>query len=648
MTPAKILIVEDEIIVARDLQRTLLQLGYDVPSLATSGKEAIDLVGRHHPDLVLMDIVLRGDMDGIETAREIHLHLDIPVVYLTAYSDTQILKRAKITEPFGYIAKPYGERELHATIEIALYKDAMEKKLKDRQAWLAAILRSIGDAVIAADGAGRVIFMNAQAELLTGWNRQDAEGRPSREVITIVNEDTGETAPSANPETISEATVEILAGNTTLIGKDGRRTPIDASRAPIADGKGSGTGVVLVFRDVAERRRLEEERQKIQKLESLGVLAGGIAHDFNNILTAILGTVSLAKLRIDHRDELADSLSCAEEACIHAKDLTRQLLTFAKGGMPIRSVASISNLLRESVEFALRGSNVQGAYLLPDALWPAEVDTGQIRQVVYNLVMNAVQAMPEGGKIQISAENIVVRGGGEAPLKDGNYLKIRIRDHGAGIPRHYLPKIFEPYFTTKQHGSGLGLATCFSIVKKHDGHIAVDSELGVGTVFDLYLPASSKAAPADVDVAKATPVTEKSLHGQGRILVMDDDEFIITLTSRALEQFGHDVVCARDGRELITLYREIMNRGGSVDAFIIDLTIPGGMGGRQTIQELLKIDSGVVAIVSSGYSDDPVLANFREYGFRDALPKPYTIEDLIAVLNRVMPPAKRQLGVIIP
>jgi len=626
MAKAQILVVEDEGIIAQDIQNTLKKLGYAVPAIAYSGKEGIEKAQEIQPDLVLMDIVLGGGIDGIEAAEQIRRRFHIPVVYLTAYADEKTLQRAKITEPFGYILKPFEEKELYITIEMALYKHEMERRLKESQQWLTTTLKSIGDAVIATDINGCVIFMNPIAESLTGWKQKEASGKHLKKIFNIINEKTGKQVDDPVTRVLREGIVVGLANHTLLISKDGTRRSIDDSGAPIKDENGKIIGVVLVFRDVSEKRRIEQELMKADKLNSLGILAGGIAHDFNNILTAILGNIILAKEFTRPGEKIYERLIEAEKASLRAKDLAQQLLTFSSGGAPIKKTMFISDILKESALFALSGSNVQCEFSISNNLWAVEIDEGQINQAINNLIINAIQSMPEGGRIKLTAENVTVSEG----EKKGRYVKISIVDQGIGIPKEHLPKIFEPYFTTKQKGSGLGLAIVYSIIKKHDGYIEVETELGVGTTFKVYLPASLK------NVFMRKGLKEKIQTGKGKILVMDDEELVRKVIGEMLVFLGYEVEFAKEGIEAIELYKKAKAQGQPFDAIIMDLTIPKGMGGKETINKLLEIDPTVKAIVSSGYSTDPVMTEFTKYGFKGFIIKPFKIKELGEVLYRVI------------
>lgn len=415
-----------------------------------------------------------------------------------------------------------------------------------------------------------------------------------------------------------------------FLHKDGTYRWVRDELKLVRDEKGSPLEIIGYMADITRERQLEEELFRRQKIESLGVLAGGIAHDFNNILTGIMGHINIAQMHMGSPGTALHLLNEAERACLRARDLTQQLLTFSKGGAPVKKIISISGLLKDSARFALHGCNIQCQFSIPDDIWPVEVDEGQIAQVINNLVINASQAMPGGGIIKIQAQNMVVGAENPGPLKDGRYVKITVTDQGIGIPQKHLQKIFEPYFTTKQKGSGLGLAVAYSIIKKHSGHIEAEAPVGAGTTFSIYLPASGDI-PAATGEKKA-----KTSKRTGRILVMDDDDSVRSVAGWMLKTLGHDVEFARDGAEAIELYKAAGETGAPFTAVIMDLTVPGGMGGKETVKKLQEIDPNIKVIVSSGYSDDPVMANFTEYGFCSAIAKPYNLAELSRTLREAI------------
>jgi signal transduction histidine kinase/CheY-like chemotaxis protein len=388
--------------------------------------------------------------------------------------------------------------------------------------------------------------------------------------------------------------------------------------------------------EVLKREKMEGELHKVQRIESIGVLAGGIAHDFNNLLTGITSNLSLAKMLLKPGDRVNKYLAESEKASFRAHDLTMQLLTFSKGGSPVKKVSRIGKLIEESASFALRGSNIRCDFSISPELWPAEVDEGQISQVINNLIINADQAMPGGGVISVLGENVDIDAGDALPLSYGRYVRITVADSGIGIPEDLVQKIFDPYFTTKQKGSGLGLATSYSIIIKHNGLITVDSAVGAGTTFSVYLPASDGKAVSEA------PAEEMFCSGNGRVLVMDDEEMIREAAGEILEYAGYDVGFAKDGAEAIALYGKAKDSGRPFDAVIMDLTVPGGMGGKEAVTELLMIDPLVRAIVSSGYSNDPIMADYGKFGFSGVVSKPYTTGKLSSAVRKVMEGSKLQ------
>ena len=381
--------------------------------------------------------------------------------------------------------------------------------------------------------------------------------------------------------------------------------------------------------EVAERERMETELTRAQKLESLGLLAGGIAHDFNNLLGAIMGNLSLAMLDVDPANPASHQLAKAEQASLRAQELTRQLLTFSRGGTPVKKLIALAGVISEAAGFALQSSRVLHELAIPRGLWPVEADEGQMMQVFNNLLINADQAMPLGGIIRIFAQNITLGPGNGLPLGAGPYVKISVADEGAGIPAEHMEKVFEPFFTTKQKGSGLGLAVSYSIIRKHEGLITVESEPGRGTTFHIYLPASQR----EVVFSWRDDTFTK---GNGHILVMDDEEEMRNTTGDMLVRLGYTVDYAGEGGEAIAKYRQAQEAGQPFGAVIMDLTVPGGMGGKEAVRKLLEIDPAARIIVSSGYSHDPVMSDFRSYGFQGLVTKPYRLHDLSEVVAAVI------------
>ncbi|MEW6113356.1 MAG: PAS domain S-box protein [Thermodesulfobacteriota bacterium] len=479
----------------------------------------------------------------------------------------------------------------------------------------------IGIASVNQDG--KILFVNPKACEIVGCTEEDLA---SKTFISFVHEedrhlllqkkDDGELANSNGDGCVCRMT----AKDASMKWVEMKSVEIDWNGIP---------ATLKFMQDVTRRRKMEEEFVKIQKLESLGLLAGGIAHDFNNILTAILGNISLGKTSLSQLEQAVSRLSDAERACVRAQGLTQQLLTFSKGGAPIKQASSLDSIIEESCRFAVQGSNVGCDIHIPQALWPAEVDPAQISQVMQNMVINAAQAMPDGGAVVVTAENAKVSRNDGLPVTPGDYVRITVEDHGSGIPEDVLPHIFDPYFTTKSRGSGLGLATAYSIVKSHSGAITVDSVKGRGSIFSVYLPATHRK-PLTPPRGNEIPTP-----GKGKVLVMDDEQAVRDLLKEALSRLGYQVQVARDGEEALALYSSDKDSSDPFDTVILDLTVPGGMGGKETALRIRGQDSKINLIVSSGYSNDPVMANYKEYGINAVVPKPYTLAELSQALSTV-------------
>ncbi len=531
------------------------------------------------------------------------------------------------------VSSHQSQRKYSRRLEVEV-AERVEQLMTEKER-LALTLRNIGDGVITTDAKGEIVLLNRMAEEITGWASADAVGTRFDRVLRL-----HQPAPAGNlgrrlklpgpeaPDIFEELQIA------DLVTRRGDRRLVELSGSPILQAGDTSprrndryTGQVLAFRDVTEKRKIESELARGQKLEALGLLAGGIAHDFNNLLTVVLGNVSILGLARDVSERTVKHLSDAETAVLRARDLTQQLLTFSRGGAPVRKAGSISEVVRESASFVMSGSNVRCEIELPADLWVVDIDAGQISQVVNNLLINAIQAMPDGGTVRIFGRNTTTP---SPSLPGGKYIAIDFIDHGIGIPESHQARVFDPYFSTKQEGRGLGLASAYSIAKQHEGLLTVESQVGEGTVFGLYLPAS-KAQVAD-------PLSDGAaeLGGGGRILIMDDEDAVRHVTGSIIEQLGFEAAYAVDGQEAIDRYRRALDLKQPYDAVIMDLTIPGGMGGQEAIGHLLDIDPAVRAVVMSGYSNDPVLANYRSFGFQGVIGKPFAADDLARVLGEVL------------
>ena len=804
MCDTDILIVEDERIVAEDIKSTLLELGYGVCGIAPSGQKALATIERRDPDLVLMDIVLQGELNGIETTEKLQGTTDVPVVYLSAYGDNSTIERAKKTTPFGYIMKPFEDNELRSAIETALYRHKMESKVSHLNAILRAI-RNVNQLITQEKNRSRLLEKSCHLLIETRgfhdvWivlvDRDDSEAgttaesftpcrpyysaglgaefspmeerldagelpkcaRPALENDAIqtttqpartcsgcplanVHEETGALTTSlrhgdrihgwicaAVPrEYVSDTTEHELfaevAGDIAyalsaleaeeelrfqsmlldqiqdlitatdlegrikyvneaetrmfdvpreeLIGKtvfefgeddqkgarqqeilektrenghwrgevvnydgDGNERILDCRTRTVKDDSGNPIALCGISTDITERKRAEEELRRMQKLESLGTVAGGIAHDFNNLLMGVFGNIELAKSRLPADDDSRNYLEEANKALESARQLTGQLLTFAKGGDPVLKTVNMARLIRDTVEFNLSGSNVSSHHDIVPDLWPVKADRGQMGQVIANLTINAKQAMPSGGALHVRAENVPEAECQSMTDISGPCVRLTMRDEGTGIPPKIVDRIFDPYFTTKQTGRGLGLAVTHSIIEKHGGRINVDSVSDIGTTFTVLLPADTSET---IQLKTCENEAERNLGPESAsILLMDDEVTVRKAASKMMETCGYEVDTVPDGRNAVEKYAEAQDNDRPYDLVILDLTVPAGMGGKKTVQEILSIHPDARVIVTSGYSSDPVLANYADYGFCGKLAKPFEMETLKREISRVL------------
>jgi PAS domain S-box-containing protein len=514
-------------------------------------------------------------------------------------------------------------KQAHA--DLAVRVQERPAALREAETTYRLLVEQARDAMLIVQD-GQIRYANPACAALMGYRWDEFCQRPPQVGELLAPEDRTRVGGYYTQRLRGEAVPECYEA--TLVRKDGQRVTVE-SKPGVITYQGQ-PAIMALLRDITDRKRGAEALLQAKKLESVGVLAGGLAHDFNNLLTAILANISLAKRYADPQGKTFGRLTAAENACRRAAELTHQLLTFARGGAPIRRTTAITDLIQDAVDVVLRGSNVRGALALPAELWPVEIDPGQIHQVLQNVLLNAQQAMPQGGVVEIRAENLPRDAAHPPLLPPGRWIKITIRDQGCGIPADQIPNVFDPYVTTKASGSGLGLTIAHNIVTKHDGYITIASEVGGGTTVVLYLPAT--AHPFVPPPARPRP----PLVPQETMLVMDDDDAIRAVLVDMLTQLGYQSQCVREGAEAIALYQQARDTGQPFTAVLLDLTVPGGMGGQETIGHLRAIDPQVRAIVSSGYTTDPVMAHYSAYGFRGALRKPYTVEGLQEVLQRVM------------
>ncbi len=497
-----------------------------------------------------------------------------------------------------------------------------------------SVTESAKEIIITTDLEGKIIQLNRSACDNFWYTADEIVGKSVETIIPELMENArflGIIEPDSSEDFWQiESNFEIQG-----FRKNGSEFPLDLS---ISIWKTSeGKFLTVIGRDITERRQMEDELLKIAKLESLGVLAGGIAHDFNNVLMAIIANISLVKMHIPTGGRVYDLLLDMERAAMGAKSLTQQMLTFSKGGAPLKKIVSIVELLEVTADFVLRGSNIKCSFNIHPDLLDVNIDLEQINQVISNLVINAKQAMNKGGTIEIAASNITVGKFGEESgeirlerfLKPGRYVKVSVKDNGSGIREEEISRVFDPFYSSKRGGSGLGLSSSFSIMRKHDGYIDVESDPGKGADFHFYLPAVTAAS----ETGKKTPDRQECA---GRILIMDDRLMILDTVSELLEGFGYEVEISQNGTEAVEKYSRAMESGKPFDAVIMDLIVPGEMGGLEATRNILKIHPEARIIVSSGYSTDPIMANYKEHGFFNMLPKPYSIAEMDKILKQAI------------
>jgi PAS domain S-box-containing protein len=559
-----------------------------------------------------------------EKVNELLVLMRCPAMNADALGDMELIGY----DPIGTVAASFSQvlgnlKETNDRLEREISERAqVEAALKESEDGLRDFIENAVELILSISPDGRIDYANRTVLSALSLAPGELVGRTLCSIVT----------PESEPgcrKAIGQVTAGRKASRIEVEFMDKRGSRI------LAEGNATGrfedgrcVSVRMILHDVTTRKKYEEEMQKAEKLESIGVLAGGIAHDFNNLLTGILGNLSIARIRATSAADAQKNLSNAENACLRARDLTHQLLIFSKGGAPVRKTTSIADILRESAEFSLRGSNVRCEFDLPEDLPSVDIDEGQMAQVLNNLVINADQAMPDGGVLRIGARPTEIGNEDPLPIRPGRYVLVTVSDTGIGIPKEALPRIFDPFYTTKEKGSGLGLTTAYSILRHHDGVITADSGLGEGTTFFLYLPVSRSAVPSEAKAAEEI--------GKRRVLVMDDEEMVREVALEFLGYLGYEGEAVGSGEEAVAAYRSAREAGRPYSAVIMDLTIPGGMGGRDAVLRLRDLDPGVRAIVSSGYSNDPVMADPGKFGFRGVIAKPYRIRELGEVIDQVL------------
>ncbi|MBM9536316.1 PAS domain-containing hybrid sensor histidine kinase/response regulator [Desulfobulbus alkaliphilus] len=510
-----------------------------------------------------------------------------------------------------------------------------EQKTREAQNFLQLVLDTI---------PVRIFWKDTNLRYL-GCNRLFAEDAGCRSPQELIGRDDYSLGWHEQAESYRRDDAEIIRTGSSKVQyeevqttPDGRKIWLSTTKVPLRNTDGRVLGVLGTYEEISRRKQADEEIVKIQNLESLSLFAGTLAHNFSNILMVILGNISFAKMLVAPDTAAYQRLVTAESASLQAKDLTRQFLTFAQGGAPEKKSISVTETIKNYGQIALSGAQSTCEYRIDADVWPIEADESQIGQALTNILINADQSMPKGGTISVQCQNVHINAQQDLPLEHGRYVQISITDQGSGIAKEYLNKIFDPYFTTKKTGCGLGLASTYSIVKKHGGHIDVSSQPGSGTTFTLYLPAS------DVSTASAAPplattvnvLPSLSQQGTGKILIMDDHDMVGEILTNALQKYGYTVELTRDGEEALIKYAEAQQAEQPFDVVIMDLLVPGGMGGKEATQKILDLDPDAKVIVSSGYCHDPIRTDHKSYGFSAVITKPYRIEELLRQLQGLL------------
>ena len=631
----KIMIVDDEAVITTQLEECMTAMGYETSGVAFSGEESIEMAQRLKPDLILMDIVMRGKIDGIAAAKIIKEKQDIPVIFLTGYAENHFIDRAKHVEPFGYIVKPFQQREIKATIEVALHKKEMERQLSESEERYRLLVNNIPGVVFTGYKDWSIDFIDTKIEVLTGYSMEDFSSRRLKWLDIVVKEDI---------EKIKKIFTQALKSNKTYIreyrikSKKGQIIWIQQRGQIICDDQGEILHISGVLFDISDLKRAEEEKEKlearlqqVQKMEAIGTLAGGVAHGFNNVLMSIQGNTSLMLVDTDTSHPHHERLENIEQSVVIAAALTSQLLGFARGGKYEAKLTDLNEMVEKTSNmFGRRKKEIKIHRRYQKDIWTVNVDQGQIEQVLLSLYYNALKAMPGGGELYLQIENITLDKDYVKPfsIEPGRYVKISITDTGVGMDEETRRRIFEPYFTTTEmgRGTGLGLASVYGIIKNHGGIINVYSEEGEGTTFNIYLPTSEK------EVIKEKELPEVLLKGTGTILLVDDEDMIIDVGQGMLKALGYTVLVARGGKEAIELYRANKDK---IDMVILDMIMPG-VGGGKAYDRMKKINPDIKVLLSSGYSINGQAEEILDRGCDGFIQKPFNMRQFSQKIREIL------------
>lgn len=633
----KILVVDNHPVILEFMSKILNRAGFEVVT-AQDGLSALDLMQTHTPDVMFIDLVM-PNIDGKKLCHIIrrmpqfnHTRLIIlsgiaceEQINLDELGAEACIAKGNFAEMSRHVLTLLGESDSPAPVETeskmfgfdALHPRAITQELLAANRHFQLILESIAEGIVELNSEYRIIYANPTAKAIIGMADEKLLGAP----FAILFEEADQQVVKNKLQNLDD--LPSVISEDSPVAMSGKKLAVKF--VPI---RGEASGIIAILNDISEKKRLADQLQRAQKMEAVGLLAGGIAHDFNNILTAIVGNVSLAKMYLKPEEKAFQKLQEAEKASLRARNLTLQLLTFAKGGAPIKRPVSLAKIIPECCKYALKDPAVQCRIELDEDLWRVDVDKGQFSQAIHNILTNAEQAMPHGGLVRITARNRVYDPRVDAQMKFANYVELTITDQGEGIAEEHLSKIFDPYFTTRQKGGGLGLTIAYSIVKNHKGVLTVESTPGTGTSVSVQVPAALKPRreAGKIGLFKA----------RGKVLVMDDEEIVRDVVSEMLEFIGFAVEVVADGAAAVERYEAALKSDAPFDVVIMDLIVPEGLGGKDAVKQLLEVDPKAKVIVSSGYSNDPIMSKHEEYGFKGVAIKPFKIEDLSRTLQEVI------------
>lgn len=638
MTKARILVVEDEHIVALDIKRMLLTLGYEVPAIAASGKQAIQRAVETPPDLALMDIHLKGQMDGIQAAAEIQSMVDIPVIYLTAFADETTLDRARTTEPFGYVLKPFTEQELHSTIEMALYKHKIEQRLKESEMRFRALIENASDIIAVIDANGQIKYTSPSVQRVLGYASQELVGQ---NVSGLVH--------PQDLDSVNHSLDRVLAGSTSghpltvrLYNKDGSWRVLeglgqDWRSNPAID------GVVINLRDITERKKAEESLLRSSRLEATATLAGGIAHDLNNLMASVLGYAELLRAglaeqndRQSRRDSL-DMLTRISESAHQASELAQQMLDFARAGHRQPRALNINDTVDQVLRIERR-SLPWGMSVEFDAgpnVWNVQADPTQIKQVLLNLFTNAVEAIHDGGQITIRTRNFSIAPDNTShhmDLRPGRYVSLLVQDTGCGMDEQTVARAFEPFFSTKFQGRGMGLAAAYGIVKTHGGDIRLTSQPGEGTSVTIYLPALPEQADITLDAPVSAAHSSPMAGGTETILVVEDEEPVLRVLLKMIQRLGYHTLAAGGGEQAVEIAKSF---DGSIALVLLDVELPAAQC-VGILNQLVQHRPGIRVLACSDYQLDDKIQAMLQAGAQSAIQKPFQMNTLADKLRTAL------------